>query len=242
MHIPVGSTESAWPRHARRRRHASVPRRTVAKVELIIVSIGLVAAVVAGIVAYQVVGPYGDGPLSIGYRRIKDPDTGKSVLVHESQTSTGVLRRVIDGQTLTELQFDLNADGRREQARVHVKGAEVTRVDRDRDGDGQSDVSEYYDAEKRLVKAGFSLASDGIVDAWAYRDQSGQIMKIEVSTRRDGSIDRWEYYEKNQLARVEQDTDRNGRIDRWSTYDAGILMTTAVDADGDGRPDPPKTP
>jgi hypothetical protein len=237
MHIPAGRTQRARLSHARRR--TSGGRLIVPKIELIIVSIGLVAAVVAGVVAYQVVGPYGDGPLSIGYRRIKDPETGKSLLVHESRTSTGVLRRVIDGQTLTELQFDLHADGKREQARVHVKGAEVTRVDRDRDGDGRSDVWEYYDAEKRLVKAGFSVAGDGIVDAWAYRDEKGQVRKIEVSTRRDGSIDRWEHYEKGQLARVEQDTDRNGRVDRWSTYDAGILIGTVVDADGDGRPDDP---
>jgi hypothetical protein len=208
---------------------------------LIIVSVGLVAAVVAGVVAYQVVGLYGDGALTIGYRRVRDPETGKSLLVHESRTATGVIQRVIDGRTLSEVRLDVDANGK-EHTRVHVKGTEVTRVDRDVDGDGRMDRWEYYDAAKQLVKVGFSLPGDGVLDAWAYRNSDGQLTKIEVSTRRDGTIDRWEYYEKGQLARVEEDKDRNGRVDSWSTYDQGILISTAVDADGDGRPDPPATP
>ncbi len=224
-----------------RRHRESAARLTASKVELIIVSVGLVVAAVAGVVAYQVVGLYGDGAFSSGYRRIRDPDTGKSLLVHESRTATGVIRRVIDDGTLSEVRLDADTDGI-EDTRVHVKGTEVTRVDRDRDGDGRTDVWEYYDATQQLVKAGFSLAGDGVLDAWAYRNNDGQITKIEVSTRRDGTIDRWEYYEKGQLARVEEDKDRNGRVDRWSTYEEGILMNTDVDADGNGRPDSPPGP
>lgn len=204
-------------------------------------SVGLVASVVAGVVAYQIVGLYGDGPFSIGYHRIRDPETGKSLLVHESRTAAGVIRRVIDGRTLTEVRLDVDADGI-EHTRAHVKGTEITRVDRDRDGDGRIDVWEYYDAAQQLVKVGFSLPGDDVLDAWAYRNNDGQIVKIEVSTRRDGTIDRWEYYEKGQLARVEEDKDRDGRVDAWSTYDAGILMSTAVDANKDGEPDPPVNP
>lgn len=224
--------------HRRHRDSAAWP--TVSKVELIIVSVGLVAAVVAGVVAYQIVGLYGDGAFSIGYRRIRDPETGKSLLVHESRTKDGVIRRVIDGRRLTEVRLDVDAQGR-EHTRVHVDGNEITRVDRDLDGDGRVDRWEYYDVARQLVKVGFSLPGDGVLDAWAYRNNDGQVTKIEVSTRRDGTIDRWEYYEKGQLARVEQDKDRNGRVDRWSTYEAGILMSTVVDADGNGRPDPPPT-
>lgn len=224
-----------------RHHHSSAARLTVSKVELIIVSVGLVAAVVAGVVAYQVVGLYGDGALTTGYRRIRDPETGKSLLLHESRTRDGVIRRVIDGRTLTEVGLDIDGQGR-EHTRVHVNGNEITRVDRDLDGDGRVDRWEYYDAERRLLKVGFSLAGDGVLDAWAYRNNDGQITKIEVSTRRDGIIDRWEYYENGQLARVEEDKDRDGRVDHWSTYQEGILIRTDVDANGDGRPDSPPGP
>jgi hypothetical protein len=224
--------------HARRR---GSPRASVSRLELVIVAVGLVAAVASGIIAYRIVGPYGDGPFGAGYRRVIDSETGRSVLIHESRAADGtVIRRVIDNRTLREIQFELDVDGRREEVRVPVErgSTQVTRVDRDRDADGRVDVAEYYDADQRLVKAGFSLAGDGAIDAWAYRDEAGQLVTIEVSTRRDGRIDRWEYYENNQLARVEQDTDRDGRVDAWSTYDAGILIDTVFDRDGDGEPDP----
>ena len=202
-----------------RRHRDSAASLAVSKVELIIVSVGLVTAVVAGVAAYHVVGLYGDGAFSIGYRRIRDPETGKSLLVHESRTKDGVIRRVIDGVTLTEVDLDVDA-------RVHFNGKEITRVDLDVDGDGRIDRWEYYDAERRLVKVGFSLAGDGVLDAWAYRNNDGQITKIEVSTRRDGKIDRWEYYEKGQLVRVDEDKDRDGRADHRSTYQDGILIDT----------------
>jgi hypothetical protein len=222
----------------RSRRRVSV---STSRLELVILGGGLAASIAAGVMAYRVVGLYGDGAFSSGYRRVQDPETGKSLLVHESRTAAGVIRRVIDKQTLTEVRLDADTDGV-EDTRVHVTGTEISRVDRDRDGDGRTDVWEYYDADKKLVKAGFSLAGDGVLDAWAYRDSSGQIDKIEVSKRRDDRIDRWEYYEKGQLARVEEDTDRDGRVDRWSTYEEGILMTTVVDANRDGNPDPASTP
>jgi len=224
-------------RHHRRSRS----KATVSKLELTIFIGGLIAAVIAGVVAYQIVGLYGDGPFSYGYRRIRDPETGKSLLVHESRGADGrIIRRVIDNRTLKEVRLDADTDGV-EDTRVHVSGTEITRIDQDRDGDGRIDVAAYYDANKQLVKAGFSLAGDGVVDAWAYRDANGQIIKIEVSRRRDNTVDRWEYYEKGQLARVEEDTDRDGRLDRWSTYEEGILINTVVDANNDGQPDaPPK--
>ena len=225
----------------RRSRRSSPPRSAVSRVERLIVSVGLVVALVAGVVAYQVVGLYGDGAFTIGYRRTRDPETGKSLLVHETRTNEGVVRRVIDGRTLTEVRLDADGDGR-EDARAHVTGTDVTRLDRDSDSDGRIDAWEYYDPQKQLVKVGFSLAGDGVPDAWAYRDNERQVMKIEVSTRRDGTIDRWEYYDKGQLARNEEDTDHDGRVDRWSTYEGGVLMNTAIDANRDGRPDAGLTP
>ena len=207
------------------------------KLEIVIFSVGLVAAAAAGVVAYDIVGLYGDGPFASGYHRIRDPETGKSLLVHESRTSTGVIQRVIEGRNLKELGLDIDADDVA-HTRVHVRGTEITRVDRDMNGDGQIDRWEYYDASQKLVKVGFSLAGDGVLDAWAYHDEAGQITKVEVSTRRDDKIDRWEYYADDQLARVEEDTDHDGRVDRWSTYEDGILVKTEIDADKDGRPDP----
>jgi hypothetical protein len=216
------------------------PRQPVPKVELAIFASGLVLSVLAGVVAYRIVGPYGDGPFSIGVRRVIDPETGKSLLVHETHTDKGVIRRVIDERTLKEIHLDVDGDGRAE--RVRVKGTDIERVERDRDGDGRIDVEEYYGPDRRLVKAGFSLAGDGIIDAWAYRNNAGQVEKIEVSTRRDGKVNRWEHYRDGQLARVEEDTDNDGRVDRWSIYDAGILVKTVVDVDKDGQPDAPLIP
>lgn len=213
-----------------------MPRAT--RLELAIFITGLTVSLTAGVVSYRVVGLYGDGPFASGYRRLRDPETGRSLLVHETVTAKGVVRRVIEGGSLAEVRLDTDRDGR-EEARVRMAGTTVTRVDLDVDRDGRIDRWEYYDAARKLVKVGFSLAGDGVLDAWAYRDPAGQLTKIEVSTRRDGVVDRWEYYEKGQLARVEEDTDRDGRVDRWSYYEDGILVRTARDFNGDGQPDPP---
>ena len=221
----------------RRCRHSS-PRLPVSKVEIVIVCVGLVLSVVAGVVAYQIVGLYGDGAFTGGYRHVRDAETGKMQLVHESRTATGIVRRVIDGTTLTEVQLDVDAGGLA-HTRVLVKGSDISVVERDRDGDGRIDSWEYYDSKQKLVKVGFSLAGDGVLNAWAYRGSDGEISKVEVSTRRDGVVDRWEYYEKGQLARVDEDTDHDGRVDRWSMYDGGILMDTSTSAGGRRPPDPP---
>ena len=223
------------------RRHRRSPSRPpTSKLEWAIFCVGLVLSVVAGVVAYQKVGLYGDGAFSYGYRHVRDPETGKVQLVHESHTATGIVQRVIDGTTLKEVELDVDAGrGEREHVRVHVNGTDVTVVERDRDGDGRTDTWEYYDPQKRLVKVGFALAGDGVLNAWAYRGSDGEISKVEVSTRRDGVVDRWEYYEKGQLARVDEDTDHDGKVDRWSTYDGGILMDTSTTIGGRRPPDPP---
>jgi hypothetical protein len=218
------------------RRHAV--RHPASNTDLIITVVGLLLSVVAGIVAYQKVGIYGDGAFSAGYWHIRDLDTGKMLLVHESRTPTGVVRRVIDGRTLREVQLDVEGAGR-EHTRVLINGTDIAVVARDRDGDGRTDTWEYYDPKRKFLKVGFALAGDGVLNAWAYRGSDGEISKVEVSTRRDGVVDRWEYYEQGQLARVDEDIDHDGRVDRWSTYDGGILMDTATSAGGQRPPDPP---
>jgi hypothetical protein len=212
---------------ARSHRRPPAARPAASRLEIGIFIVGLLAAAVSGVVAYRIVGPYGDGPLTFGYYRVRDPETGRSLLVQDVNTEHGIVRRVIDGRRLSQVQLEVGGQDP-ERVSVHVKGSEITQIDRDRDGDGRVDAWEYYDQHKQLVKVGFSLANDGVLDAWAYRNADGQIEKVEVSTRRNGTIDRWEYYDKGQLARVEQDTTHDGRVDRWMSYQDGILMNTST--------------
>ena len=208
------------------RRH----RERASKLDLAILWGGLVAAAISGVIAYRIVGLYGDGPFSYGYHRTTDPETGKSLLVHESYTKEGrLIRRVIDDRTLKAVEMDVDAGGgKKEHITAEVDSdRRIRRVDRDTDHDGKIDRWEYYDENQKLVKVGFSLRNDGVLDAWAYRDGNGQVTKVEVSTRRDETIDRWEYYEHGRLARVELDTNHDGKVDQWQTYEDGILMNTS---------------
>jgi hypothetical protein len=181
-------------------------------VEITVLAIGIVVAGVSGVLAYGVVGLYGDGPFAHGYHRERDPATGQSLLVQDIQTSQGRVRRVIaEGRKVIQFRIDKDADGV-EDARLMVDGTTLT-------------------------KTGFSLAGDGVIDAWAIRDAADQVVRIEVSTKRDGRVDRWEHYTNGKMVRVELDTDRNGRADRWQLYEDGILMETVIDANEDGQPD-----
>ena len=65
-------------------------------IETIMFAGGLAASVAAGVYGYQAVGLYGDGPFASGYHRERDPNTGESLLVHESVTGQGRIRRVMD--------------------------------------------------------------------------------------------------------------------------------------------------
>ena len=198
-------------------------------------------------IAYHMIGPYGDGPFGAGFRRIPVPGTGRSILVHDLRNGAKRVRAVIDEQTGRVAELQLFEDGNdAPMIRVYLDGDGKARVPRDLDADGVADRWEYY-ADPSLIesgateKVGFSLGNDDIVDAWAFHDEDGQVSRVEVATQRDGVVDRWEYYAEGVLARVETDTDRDGRVDTWSTYRDGILVTTDPDADGDGHPDPPHT-
>ena len=224
--------------------HSSTPRQSLSRLELFILSTGVLAALASGVVTYRVVGPYGDGPFSGGFRRIPNPETGQSSLVHDFVHGSQPFRAVVDEGTgkMSELQVDTNADGA-EDTRAYLHGAAVTRVERDSDGDGTIDRWEYYNDTAQLQKVGFSLAGDGVVDAWAYYGTDQQFTVIEVSTRRDRTVDRWEYYEGGVMVRVETDTTGDGQADTWSTYTNGILAETGVGSNedeaegGDARPD-----
>lgn len=223
------------------RRGEPASRRTARPLEVAIFAGGLAGAVAAGVVGYRTVGLYGDGPFASGYSRERDPETGRSRLVHETVTKSGRVRRVIDGEyRLRAVELDLDGEAGRLRVEAPVGGGGLTRVAVDATRDGHTDRWEYYDADQRLVKVGFSLAGDAVEDAWAYRDERGELVKIEVSTRRDGRVNRWEYYAGGRMVRVEEDTNMDGRPDRWSSYEDGILVETRVDRDGDGQPDRPQ--
>lgn len=210
--------------HSSRQLRRDAPRQA-SRIELAVFALGLVAAVVAGVAGYRVVGLYGDGAFAAGYHRERDPETGQSMLVHVAETSTGRVRRVIDpGLRVAEVRLDLQTDAGAVTVDARPSADGVTRAGVDTDRDGVVDRWEYYDAEARLLKVGFSLASDGVEDAWAYHDADGQLARIEVSTRRDGAINRWEFYANGRMTRVEEDTDRDGKPDRWSRYEEGILV------------------
>ena len=197
---------------------------------------GLLAAAASGVVAYRLVGPYGDGPFGAGYRRLPDPAGGGSVLVHEASYGSRAVRTVVDERTrrMSELQVDADGDGAVDtRARVETDG--LVRVERDLDGDGAPDRWEYYrdaqDAARgRVAKVGFSLAGDAVVDAWAFYGPEGRIARVEVSTARDGVVDRWEFYEHGALVRVETDGDGDGQVDAWSAYEDGILVPSPAGA------------
>ena len=227
------------PRATRRRSWRRVGPETV------VLLVGLLLAALAGAAAGRAVGPYGDGPFGAGFRRLPDPSTGRSILVHDFRVGALAVRAVIDEETGRASELRLSApDGSTEPTRLYFEAAGGLRLPRDLDADGVADRWDYYADLDGLAsgvpeKVGFSLAGDGRVDAWAFHDDEGRVRRVEVSTGRDGVVDRWEHYEAGALVRVETDADRDGRVDGWSTYAGGILATTAADADGDGAPDPP---
>ena len=219
-------------------RSRSSAKASTSQTELYILGVGLVAAVASGVIAYQIVGPYGDGPFGGGFRRISNSDTGQATLVHDFIYESQRVRAVVDEHTgrLSELRLASDADGS-EDTRAYLEGTSVVRVERDQNGDGDTELWEYYDDAQQLEKIGFSLSKDGVLDAWAYYSQDGQLTKIEVSTARDGTVNRWEFYENGSMVRVEEDTNGDGQADRWSSYINGILTDTAYDNNGVGRPD-----
>ncbi len=212
----------------------------------LVLIVGLTLSVAAGFAACRAVGPYGDGPLGAGFRRLQAASAGETILVHDSRTGADVVRAVIDEQTGRVRELRLAPGGDFTMAvRVYLDENRGARVPRDLDGDGVADRWDYYADVRQLdsgavERVGFSLAGDGIEDAWAFHDEQGRIVRVEVATLRDGVVDRWEHYRDGVLVRVEADADRDGRVDQWSTYRGGILSTTVSDADGDGFPDPPQ--
>ena len=92
--------------------------------------LGLVAAVVSGVVAYQAGGPYGDrNEQHPRVQRVCDPATGKLTMVAYA------------------------ADGRfRIDHWCYMDGERLLRMDVDENGDGAVDRREYYGPGERLER------------------------------------------------------------------------------------------
>lgn len=156
-------------------------------IEMAVFAAGLVAAVAVGVVAYDRHGLYGDGPGGSGYSRTTDPVSGASLLVHETMTSEGRLRRIF-GPERAPIEIEL-----------------------DKDGDGN--VEECVRIVNGQMGLGVSLAGDGIIDAWLFRDADGQPIRVELSTKRNHRVDRWEFYKDGALTRIALDADEDGKPD-----------------------------
>jgi hypothetical protein len=225
------TSRAIMPNDVRHRRSPAGVRAS--RTDLAILIAGLVASASSGVVAYRIVGPYGDGPINVGLYRTQDPETGEQFVYREVRKDDGTLMRYLfddDSRRLKQIQVIRIVDGKPVVVGLHVSDGGLTRLD----AGGETMEREQAGG----VKRGFSFRGNGVIDAWEYRDAKGQLVKIEVSRHQDGHVDRWEYYQEDQLARVEEDENRDGRVDHWLNYEVGILVKEAWDRDGDGKPDP----
>ena len=117
----------------------SAPQSTTTRTELLVLGASLIVAAASGIIAYQTVGPYGDGPFSGGFRSIPNPETGGSTLVYDLVVQSTPVLAVVDEKTrrLSELRLDSDGDGV-DDTRGYLDGAVVVRIEQDRDGDGDT--------------------------------------------------------------------------------------------------------
>jgi hypothetical protein len=224
---------------SRRRSHDRHSRPPTA--DIVIFVVGLIAAAAAGVIAYRIVGPYGDGPLNMNLYRTTDPETGKALIYRRVRRADGSeVRYVVDdaSRQLREIQVANPSKGGSGSMGLRFEKGKLAGIDR-HDAEGRTNLRDYFNDPSGLAKVGFSLTNNGVIDAWAYRDKKGTIVKVEVSRGQDGKVDRWEYYDKGQLARVEEDDNHDGKIDRWVVYDAGIQIDEVLDRNHDGKPDRP---
>ena len=159
-----------------------------------ILTVGLVAAVVSGIVAYRLGGPYGE------------------------RFDTPRLRRVYNEQTgdLEVLNYDMDGDLRLDTWTYWEDGHRVRR-EIDDDGDGRIDRWHFFDASDAEDavprREGFSSAADGVMDAWRYFGEEGGVTRLEFLDRSDERVVKTEFYRGGALMRTETDTDGDGDVD-----------------------------
>lgn len=169
---------------------------TRSQVSTAILGFGVVLAVMAGVIAYQVGGPYGEGfRRDPRVRRIYNAQTGQlEVLIYD-----------IDGN----LRFD---------SWSYIEEGRVVRKERDLDEDGLIDRWEHYGPDGRLGRIGLSSSGTGTVDTLHYPGPDGSIETIEYLSVPGGQVRRTEYYERSALLREEEDIDGDGLVDRRTVY------------------------
>ncbi len=156
--------------------------------------VGLVAAVVSGIVAYRLGGPYGE------------------------RFDTARVRRVFNQQTgeLETLIYDVDGDLRLDNWTYWENGHRV-RHEIDDDEDGRIDRWHFFDvndAEDAVPeREGFSSVDDGVMDAWRYFEKDGELERIEFLNGSSDRVVKTEFYSRGALMRTEADTDGDGEVD-----------------------------
>ena len=115
------SVDHAVSSERQHRRTRSSAKSSTSRTELYILGAGLAAAVASGVIAYQIVGPYGDGPFGGGFRRISNPETGRSTLIHDFVYESERVRAVVNENTgrLSEFRLDSDGDGTQD-TRAHL--------------------------------------------------------------------------------------------------------------------------
>ena len=162
--------------------------------EVTILTVGLVAAVVSGIVAYRLGGPYGERFDTARVRRVYNQQTGE----------------------LETLIYDVDGDLRLDNWAYGEDGRRVRR-EIDDDEDGRIDRWQFFDASDAEdavpSREGFSSVGDGVMDAWRYFEDDGDVERIEFLDRSTDRVAKTEFYRGGALMRTETDTDGDGEVD-----------------------------
>ena len=173
--------------HSERRRRRRT-RQPVSKLEVGILSVGLIAAVISGVVAYRIGGPYGERLDTPRVQRIYDDETGELEL----------LIMDLDG----DLRFDTWS---------YWDGDRLARRELDDNEDGAIDRWQYFDEDAELSREGFSTTGGEAPDAWRYFREDGGVERVEYME--GNQVSKIEFYRGSALMRVERDTDGDGEID-----------------------------
>ncbi len=155
------------------------------------------------------------------------------------EASTLTKSSTADG--LTQVQVDLNRDGRPEITNFFRERSDAPRLlllkDTDLNLDGKVDVRTTFDDAGQRVKEEMDGDFDGRTD-WVDHYISGKRTVSEVDTDFNGTFDLFKYYENSKVRRKERDTNADGRVDAWEYLDEnGTVVKTGKDVDGDGKMD-----
>ena len=174
--------------HPERRRRRRRTHQPASKLEVAILSVGLIAAVISGVVAYRIGGPYGERLDTPRVQRIYNDETGELEL----------LILDLDG----DLRFDTWS---------YWDGDRLARRELDDNEDGVIDRWQYFDDDTEPSREGFATTGGDAPDAWRHFRKDGSVERIEYME--GDRVSKIEFYRGSALMRVERDTDGDGEID-----------------------------